>query len=98
MIPRQKVIQSFLERARGDIAVIEGNRGLYDGLDAEGSVSSAELAKLLGCPVILVVDCTKMTRSVAALINGFTDFDREVNIKAVVLNQIANSRHEKNNN
>ncbi|GAQ94293.1 cobyrinic acid a,c-diamide synthase [Thermodesulfovibrio aggregans] len=95
MIPRQKVIQSFLERARGDIAVIEGNRGLYDGLDAEGSVSSAELAKLLGCPVILVVDCTKMTRSVAALINGFTDFDREVNIKAVVLNQIANSRHEK---
>ncbi|MGC8796250.1 MAG: cobyrinate a,c-diamide synthase, partial [Thermodesulfovibrio sp.] len=66
MIPPERVIKSFIERAKGDISVIEGNRGLYDGLDTEGTVSSAELAKLLKCPVILVVDCTKITRSVAA--------------------------------
>lgn len=95
MIPHDKVIQSFIDRAKGDISVIEGNRGLYDGLDADGSVSSAELAKLLMCPVILVVDCTKITRSVAALINGFINFDKKVQIKGVVLNQVANPRHEK---
>ncbi len=95
MIPPEKVIQSFVERAIGDISIIEGNRGVYDGLDVNGSVSSAELAKLLKCPVILVIDCTKMTRSVAALINGFIQFDREVKIKGVVLNQLANARHEK---
>ncbi|MCX8034173.1 MAG: hydrogenobyrinic acid a,c-diamide synthase (glutamine-hydrolyzing) [Thermodesulfovibrio sp.] len=95
MMPTKTVIQSFTERAKGYLSVIEGNRGLFDGLDAEGSVSSAELAKLLRCPVILVIDCTKMTRSVAALINGFTQFDKNVDIKGVVLNQIATSRHEK---
>jgi cobyrinic acid a,c-diamide synthase len=96
MVPVNKVIKFFTEKAKKyDMAVIEGNRGLFDGVDVEGSVSSAELAKILKCPVILVVDCTKMTRSVAALINGFTFFDREVNIKGVVLNQIANFRHEK---
>lgn len=95
MIPKERVIQSFIERSKGDISIIEGNRALYDGLDSEGTVSSAELAKLLKCPVILVIDCTKITRSTAALINGFVNFDREVNIKGVVLNQIANSRHER---
>ncbi|GAB6183330.1 cobyrinate a,c-diamide synthase [Thermodesulfovibrio hydrogeniphilus] len=95
MIPKDKIIKSFKEKANGHIAVVEGNRGLFDGIDSEGSVSSAELAKLLKCPVILVVDCTKMTRSVAALINGFVNFDKDVEIKGIVLNQIANTRHEK---
>ncbi len=95
MMPKDKIIHSFISRAKGKVAVIEGNRGLFDGLDAEGSVSSAELAKLLKSPIILVVDCTKITRSVAALINGFLNFDRELEIKGVVLNQIANARHEK---
>ncbi|WP_297209547.1 MULTISPECIES: cobyrinate a,c-diamide synthase [Thermodesulfovibrio] len=95
MIPKEKVVQSFLERAKGDFSVVEGNRGLFDGLDVEGSVSSAELAKILKLPIILVVDCTKMTRSVAAVVNGFAKFDNEVIIKGIVLNQVANSRHEK---
>lgn len=95
MIPPEKVVKSFIERARGDISIIEGNRALYDGLDVEGSVSSAELAKLLKCPVILVIDCTKTTRSVAPIIQGFVNFDKEVSIKGVILNQIANERHEK---
>lgn len=95
MIPEDKVLLSFIQRAKGYVSVIEGNRGLFDGLDAEGSVSSAELSKLLKSPVILVIDCTKMTRSVAALVNGFINFDRDVEIKGVVLNQVATPRHEK---
>jgi cobyrinic acid a,c-diamide synthase len=95
MIPPEKIVKSFIERSTGDISVIEGNRGLYDGLDVEGSVSSAELAKLIKCPVVLVVDCAKTTRSVAAIIQGFINFDKEVPIKGVVLNQVANARHEK---
>ncbi|MCS7149304.1 MAG: cobyrinate a,c-diamide synthase [Caldimicrobium sp.] len=77
-----------------DIAIIEGNRGLFDGVDVEGSCSTASLAKLLRTPVILVVDCTKATRSMAALVKGFVDFDLEVLIKGVILNHIARSRHE----
>lgn len=95
MIPKHKLIESFTERAKGYVSIIEGNRGLFDGLDADGSVSSAEIAKLIQAPVILVVDCTKITRSIAALVNGFTNFDRDIEIKGVVLNQLANSRHEK---
>ena len=54
---------SFCGGAIGcDIAVIEGNRGLFDGVSASGEYSSAELAKLLNCPVALVVDASKMTR------------------------------------
>jgi len=95
MISPNKVIRSFIERSEGDISVIEGNRGLYDGMDIEGTVATSELAKLLKCPVILVVDCTKITRSVAAIIQGFVNFDRDVYLNGVVLNQVANARHEK---
>ncbi|MEW6585304.1 MAG: cobyrinate a,c-diamide synthase, partial [Nitrospirota bacterium] len=77
-----------------DIAVIEGNRGLYDGLDLEGSVSTAEVAKLLHAPVILIIDCTKVTRTVAALVLGCQKFDPAVPIKGVVLNRLAGRRHE----
>ena len=62
-------------RVKADIAVIEGNRGIYDGMDVEGSVSTAEIAKLLQSPVILIVDCTKVTRTVAALVYGCQTFD-----------------------
>lgn len=95
MMPSEVIVESFKVRAKDSIAVIEGNRGLFDGLDVTGSVSSAELAKLLQCPVILVVDCTKITRSAAAIIKGFISFDNQIQIKGVVLNQIANARHEK---
>jgi cobyrinic acid a,c-diamide synthase len=78
-----------------DLSVIEGNRGLYDGIDLEGSTSTAELAKLLQCPVVLCVDCTKMTRTLAAVVAGCTQFDSDVMIKGVILNRVANARHEK---
>ncbi len=80
---------------RCDIAVIEGNRGLFDGVSASGEYSSAELAKLLNCPVALVVDASKMTRTAAALVLGCKLLDPSVSIKAVILNRVAGSRHEK---
>ena len=96
LLETPQILQSFLERTRkGDIAVIEGNRGLYDGIDLTGSTSTAELAKLLKCPVLLCVDCTKITRTMAAVISGLVQFDPDVQIKGVVLNRVAGARHER---
>ncbi len=95
LMSTRQVFDSFSENSReGDIAVIEGNRGLYDGLDHLGSTSSAELAKLLQAPVILVINSTKTTRTMAAVVMGCMRFDPEVSIKGVVLNRVAGSRHE----
>lgn len=80
--------------AMADIAVIEGNRGLYDGIDIQGRTSTAEIAKLLNLPVILVLDCTKSTRTMAALLLGCIHFDPHVNIMGVILNRVAGKRHE----
>jgi cobyrinic acid a,c-diamide synthase len=96
LMPRQGVLRSMASAGRdADVAVIEGNRGLFDGMDAEGSYSTAELAKLLSTPVVLTVDCTKSTRTVGALVLGCMRLDPSVSIRGVVLNQIAGSRHEK---
>ena len=87
---------SFLSHSSDhDISVIEGNRGLYDGIDLEGSTSTAELAKLLQTPVVMCVDCTKITRTMAAVVSGCAQFDPDVRIKGIVLNRVANPRHEK---
>jgi len=89
-------LNSFLKHSIDcDLSVIEGNRGLYDGIDLEGSTSTAELAKLLGCPVLLCVDATKMTRTMAAVVSGCIQFDPAVMVKGVILNRVANARHEK---
>ncbi len=78
----------------GDIAVVEGNRGLFDGIDLEGSTSTAELAKYLNLPVLLCLDCTKTTRTMAAVVLGCLHFDPDLTIGGVVLNRVAGSRHE----
>ena len=89
-------LDSFLYHSKDcDISVIEGNRGLFDGIDLEGSTSTAELAKLIKSPVVLCVDCTKITRTMAAMVSGCAQFDPEVMISGVVLNRVANPRHEK---
>ncbi|NIM52687.1 MAG: cobyrinate a,c-diamide synthase [Gemmatimonadales bacterium] len=89
------VLRSFAASAEGaDVAVIEGNRGLFDGMDAQGSYSTAELAKLLQAPVVLAVDCTKATRTVAATVLGCQRLDPQVRIRGVILNQVAGPRHE----
>ena len=96
LISKEKILYSFKGHfGKADCAVIEGNRGLYDGLDASGTYSTAELAKMLKAPVVLVLDCTKMTRTAAAVLLGIQKFDGKVDIKGVVLNQIAGARHEK---
>ncbi len=76
------------------IAVIEGNRGIFDGLDDSGTYSTAELAKLLKTPVILVLDSTKSTRTLAAEVLGCQKMDSDVQIAGVILNRIAGKRHE----
>lgn len=78
-----------------DIALIEGNKGLYDGLDLDGSNSNAALAKLLDTPVVLVIDARGMTRGVAPLILGYQAFDRDIRIAGVILNQLGGARHER---
>ncbi|MGW8265651.1 MAG: cobyrinate a,c-diamide synthase [Longimicrobiales bacterium] len=80
--------------ANADLALIEGNRGLFDGMDAEGTYSSAELAKLLRAPVLLTVDVTKTTRTAAAVILGCQTMDPHIPLAGVVLNRVAGSRHE----
>ncbi len=77
-----------------EIAVIEGNRGLFDGMDAEGSHSTAQLARLTGTPVVLVVNAAKVTRTVAAQILGCQVMDPKLNLAAVIINRVASRRHE----
>ena len=77
-----------------DIVVVEGNRGLFDGFDAAGTHSTAELAKRLRAPVLLVVDVTKMTRTSAAIVQGCTLFDPDLHVAGVVLNFVATKRQE----
>ncbi len=84
----------FRQAEAADALLIEGNRGLYDGLDPQGTYSTAELAKLLATPVVLVVDCTMATLTVVALLLGCQHFDPQVQISGVILNQVARPRHE----
>ncbi|NTV15148.1 MAG: cobyrinate a,c-diamide synthase [Desulfobulbaceae bacterium] len=95
LMPPEILHGSFLRHCRqADYALIEGNRGLFDGVDLAGTCSTAELAVALGLPVLLVVDCTKSTRTVAALVLGCRDFDPRVRIGGVILNRIGTGRHE----
>ena len=77
-----------------DLALVEGNKGLYDGLALDGSNSNAALAKTLGLPVLLVIDARGMTRGIAPLLLGYQAFDRDVRIGGVLLNRVGGSRHE----
>ncbi|MEW5773211.1 MAG: cobyrinate a,c-diamide synthase [Thermodesulfobacteriota bacterium] len=84
----------FWDRARdADIALVEGNRGLFDGLDVDGSCSSAELARVLDLPVVLSLDCTKMTRTAAAVVAGVAAFEPGLRLAGVVLGRTAGERH-----
>ena len=85
----------FLRHATSaDVAVIEGNKGLHDGVDLQGADCSAALAALLRAPVVLVIDTCGMTRGVAPLLLGLRDFDPRLPIAGVVLNMVSGARHE----
>lgn len=85
----------FVKQSEGsNIQIVEGNKGLYDGLDLDGSNSNAALAKLLHAPVVLVIDARGMTRGIAPLILGYQAFDAGIQIGGVILNQLGGARHE----
>jgi cobyrinic acid a,c-diamide synthase len=97
LIAESTILKSYYCYTKGsNLAVIEGNRGLYDSIDLEGTTSTAALAKLLGLPVILCVDATKATRTMAAVVSGCQQFDPAVKIRGVILNQVAGKRHQNN--
>lgn len=95
LMGRDEILRDFMRRSHGcDLSLIEANKGLYDGLDLDGSNSNAALAKMLGAPVILVINARGMTRGIAPLILGYQAFDRDIRIAGVILNQLGGSRHE----
>ena len=95
MMGQGGVRNTFLTGSRSaDISIIEGNKGLYDSIDIEGENSTANIARILNCPVILVIDSARMTRSIAALVNGYKNFEPDINIAGVILNNVSGSRHE----
>ena len=92
---REEIRTEFVHHGEGaDLALVEGNKGLHDGVSVDGADSNAALAKLLAAPVVLVVDTRGITRGIAPLLHGYRDFDRGVRIAAVILNQVAGARHE----
>ncbi len=97
MIPGKFLNWTFARHAKNaDINIIEGVMGLYDSRTATtDDGSTAEVAKKLGVPVILVINAASMARSVAALVKGFADFDPGVNIAGVILNNVGSGRHLK---
>ncbi len=91
----QEIRAEFARRMHGaSLGLVEGNKGLYDGLDLDGSNSNAALAVLLDAPVVLVIDARGMTRGIAPLILGYQAFDRNIRIAGVILNQLGGARHE----
>jgi cobyrinic acid a,c-diamide synthase len=95
LMTETQILDSFLSHSMGaEVSLIEGNRGLFDGLDLEGCSSTAQLARCLNAPVLIVVDATMATRTVAAIVKGCQVFDPELRLAAVVLNRVAGSRQE----
>jgi cobyrinic acid a,c-diamide synthase len=90
------VIETFTRASQGaDYCIIEGVMGLFDGLDATEIASTAHIAKILNVPVILVINAHGISRSIAAVVKGFSDFDRKVNIQGIMLNNAGSDRHVK---
>lgn len=95
MLSKEYNLETFARRTQGaDMAVVEGVMGLFDGYDGKNEAgSTAQMAKWLGLPVLIVVDARSMARSAAALVQGFERFDREVNFAGVIFNNIGSRRH-----
>lgn len=94
MMPPEGLGTSLAKADGAGLMVVEGNRGLFDGFDVEGTHSTAELAKIIGAPVILVVDVSKSTRTVAAQVLGCRMMDPELCLSGVILNRVGTPRQE----
>src|SRR5690606_846190 len=90
----ESIVPLFLHGARNaDVAVVEGVMGMYDGAGTDDFGSTAHIARLLGAPVVLVVDAERQARSVAALVRGFASFDERVRVAGVILNKVGSPGH-----
>jgi cobyrinic acid a,c-diamide synthase len=95
MMGRERMEETFVRHSRGaDISVVECNHGLHDGIDVEGSDSSAALARLLDAPVLLVVNAARLTRGIVPLLLGHIDFEPDVRIAGIILNRVGSRRQE----
>lgn len=94
LMPKEGLIEFYNEKSKdAEIVIIEGVMGLFDG-GKNGISSTAEIAKAIGAPVILVVDCKAMGQSVGALVKGFVEYDKDLNLAGVIVNRIGTSSHE----
>jgi len=95
MMGREGVLSTYQHAAQwSDVAVIEGVMGLFDGVEPTSNAgSTAEIAKWLGAPVLLVIDASGMSRSVAAMANGFASFDAEVRLAGIICNRVGSKKH-----
>jgi cobyrinic acid a,c-diamide synthase len=90
-----EIISTFANNSdQADLAILETNKGLFDGVDPLGSDSNAQLAKILKTPIILVLDTTGITRGIAPLLHGYSTFDPDIEISGIILNNTGGSRHE----
>ena len=90
-----EIIRLYAQKSQhADISLIEGNKGLYDGVDIQGRDSNAALAKLLDARVILVMDTQGITRGIVPLVLGYQQFDQTINIAGIILNKTGGPRHE----
>lgn len=95
LMTEKTILSSFQHACDGaGLAIIEGAMGFYDSLDSTGRGSDAHISKLLKCPVLLVINASRMTRSIAALVSGYQHFEPETKITGVILNNVSSSRHE----
>jgi cobyrinic acid a,c-diamide synthase len=95
MMGADNIMRTFQWAGRdADLSIIEGNLGLYDGLDLNGSDSTSSLARILQTPIILVIDAGGMTRGIAPLISGYQQFESDIVISGIILNKVKGSRHE----
>jgi cobyrinic acid a,c-diamide synthase len=96
MMEKEEIISSFYTETReAEIALIEGNMGLYDGFDLDGKTSTSNLARILKSPIILIIDAQRMTRGIAPLLLGYLGFEPDIHINGVILNKVSSARHEK---
>ena len=90
-----EITELFSEKSQNmDISMIEGTKGLFDGISIDGSDSNAQLASLLNSDVLIVIDCEGMTRGIAPLLEGYKLFGKELRLNKVLLNNVSTSRHE----